>query len=467
MIAAPQITGLKPWALYNEIDIFAAEWLRNLIKAGQIADGIVDERSVADIDPDELSGFTQFHTFAGIGLWSLSLRNAGITDDMNVWTGSCPCQPFSSAGQQKGLDDERHLWPAWFKHIDAQRPALIFGEQVASADAIGKANRKPDAEPEQKKGWAWIDFVQDDLENAHYAVGAEAAPACSVGAPQIRLRTYFGAYDSRLDSSALGAAVDRMGNAENLRVFIDPDDGAVGGAQREVQSEARQGDGEAFGVGGSDVGMGNANGTRAEAGVSESPQRQEGDAKIHDDRGGGLLRSSSRGPGIDRMAYSTGERWVGWGSGEESDQPREIERPDGLCDVGRMGNANGTDGERDTGELSAQEARVGGAWQQNGDIDQRLEHASSGVSGGSGGPSPLNGFWSDADWLFCRDGKWRPAKPSPLKVADGSSGRVGRLRAYGNGIVPPQATCFIESFQEAINHALNCTNMVTDMEVDQ
>jgi len=86
-------------AYYNEIDPFAAEWLRQLIKDGLIADGEVDERSIEDVTPNELAGFTQCHFFAGIGGWSYALRLAGWPDDQPVWTGSCPCQPFSTAGK--------------------------------------------------------------------------------------------------------------------------------------------------------------------------------------------------------------------------------------------------------------------------------------------------------------------------------------------------------------------------------
>lgn len=64
-------------AYYNEIDPFAAQWIRNLIGAGLIAPGIVDERSIEDVQPGDLVGFTQCHFFAGIGVWSYALRQAG------------------------------------------------------------------------------------------------------------------------------------------------------------------------------------------------------------------------------------------------------------------------------------------------------------------------------------------------------------------------------------------------------
>ena len=85
-------------AYYNENNRFAAQWLRNLIAAGDIAPGDVDERSITEVRPDDLRGYTQCHFFAGIGGWSAALRLAGWPDDRPVWTGSCPCQPFSAAG---------------------------------------------------------------------------------------------------------------------------------------------------------------------------------------------------------------------------------------------------------------------------------------------------------------------------------------------------------------------------------
>lgn len=130
---------------YNEIDPFAAEWLRQLIARGLIAPGEVDERDICAVQPDDVRAFAQCHFFAGIGAWSHALRLAGWADDAPVWTGSCPCQPFSIAGRRGGTNDERHLWPEWFRLIRECRPFVCFGEQVASADGLYKlyGARKP------------------------------------------------------------------------------------------------------------------------------------------------------------------------------------------------------------------------------------------------------------------------------------------------------------------------------------
>jgi DNA (cytosine-5)-methyltransferase 1 len=54
-------------AYYNENDPYAAAWLRNLMAAGEIPAGDVDERSIKDVQPDDLNGYIQCHFFAGIG----------------------------------------------------------------------------------------------------------------------------------------------------------------------------------------------------------------------------------------------------------------------------------------------------------------------------------------------------------------------------------------------------------------
>lgn len=72
------------------------------------------------------------------------------------------------------------------------------------------------------------------------------------------------------------------------------------------------------------------------------------------------------------------------------------------------------------------------------------------ATGGGALPEPfasaLHGFWRDADWLLCTDGKWRPVEPGTFPLADGIPNRVGRLRAYGNAIVPQVAAEVIKAY---------------------
>ena len=84
---------------YNDNDPFAAHWLQNLVSAGLLPAGDVDDRSIMEVTPDDLRRYAQCHFFAGIGGWPYALELAGWPSNRPVWTGSCPCQPFSSAGK--------------------------------------------------------------------------------------------------------------------------------------------------------------------------------------------------------------------------------------------------------------------------------------------------------------------------------------------------------------------------------
>jgi DNA (cytosine-5)-methyltransferase 1 len=159
---------------YNEFDPKAAAWLEELIKEGHIPNGWVDTRSINDVRPHELLPYTQHHFFAGIGGWCLALRLAGWPEAQPVRTGSCPCQPFSTAGRGLGTKDPRHLWPVFRDLITFGVPAIAFGEQVASS--LGKE---------------WMQDVRADLEGIGYEVGAAILPAASVGAPMQRKRFFW------------------------------------------------------------------------------------------------------------------------------------------------------------------------------------------------------------------------------------------------------------------------------------
>lgn len=301
---------------YNEWDAGAAAWLRELINNKLIPYGYVDERSITEVTPSDLEGFTQCHFFAGIGGWPLALQLAGIPASTQLWTGSPPCQPFSVAGRSLGFDDERHLAPAFLRLIRECKPQLLFGEQVAAA--IGKH---------------WLDFVFLNLEEKGYTCGATVLPACSVGAPHKRDRLFFGAC--------------QMADPNNAR-------------------------------------------PQGRAGMSECAYQQPAGARSVE---GGLAKPHS-----------------------EQQRPNRLTRK-------RINDAS--EGRE---QNSATLARFCGDSSTN----------------------PHNGFWSDADWLGCRDGKFRPVESGTFPLANGIPARVGRLRGYGNAIVPQVAAEFIRAFMRPV-----------------
>jgi len=270
-------------AYYNENDEFAAAWLRNLIKAGLIADGEVDTRSIVDVRPSDLAGFTQCHFFAGIGGWSYALRKTGWNDSRPAWTGSCPCQPFSLAGAQRGFADERHLWPVWRELIRECSPAVVFGEQVASATA-------------------WLGLVRGDLEALGYAVGALPIQAASAGADHLRDRYWFVAHADDTGSqgrrvlseraSEWAAGADGMAYADCERGQVDQNAGGrkdgSGAGSLTGFSGHRDGDvpyatsqqmgatGQPRQHGGLDLADANCDGARDKSGDGASPQEAAG-----------------------------------------------------------------------------------------------------------------------------------------------------------------------------------------------
>lgn len=196
------------------------------MKLGLIAPGYVDTRSIREIEPYDLKGFTQCHFFAGIGVWSFAARNAGWPDDRPLWTGSCPCQPFSLAGRQKGAGDSRHLWPDFFRLIAAKRPLVIMGEQVGHTP-----------------GYGWFDGVLADLEIEDYAGRAVDIPACAVNSPQQRSRLYW------------CAVVDREGERWGEgRAESELFRGRGSAAGTDAPGDMGDGDGERLSVGESEPG---------------------------------------------------------------------------------------------------------------------------------------------------------------------------------------------------------------------
>ena len=338
-------------AYYNEIDPYAAQWLRNLIAKNLIAPGDVDERSIVDVQPDDLKGYTQCHFFAGIGGWSYAARLAGYPDDRELWTGSCPCQPFSVAGKQQGKEDERHLWPIFFDLIRARRPAVVMGEQVAAA--VGKD---------------WLDGVQSDLEGIGYACGAAVVPACAVDAPHRRDRLWF------------------VADSESER-----------GNRRQ-----------------------------------DSPESAGGHS------------SETSGCPVCAGTRRVGPYW-----------PGGISTICGNCNVDHT-ISEGLEGQRRHGDdgnkpgwINAQQA--GSVTETSGPISDPYSKGSFPRDHNQASryrESAATGHWSDGRFVIGADGKARRVEPGIRLLAHGVPARVGKLRAYGNAIVPQVAAEVIGAYMQ-------------------
>lgn len=226
---------------YNENDPVAAAWLRELIRQNLIPRGDVDDRSITEVKSHEITRYTQRHFFAGIGGWPLALRLAGWPENEPIDTGSCPCQPISGSGEQRGERDARHLWPELFRLARELRPWCIIGEQVASGD-----------------GYEWADGIGLDLESEGYDFAAVDIPARAVGADHERRRLWWTAYSAgeRLSKPRLCRQDTIMHKATEFREA----DGLVHAfRRRELPFLCRGHDGLSIGVArGASKGFGNA-----------------------------------------------------------------------------------------------------------------------------------------------------------------------------------------------------------------
>ena len=393
-------------AYYNEIDLFAVEWLKKLIDKGHIAPGDVDNRSIADVQADDLKKYDQCHFFAGIGVWSYALKQAGIADNTSVWTGSCPCQPFSSAGNGKGTADERHLWPELYRLVKECRPPRIVGEQVAG-----------------KGGTSWFDLVQADLAQENYSAGMVVFPACGIGAPHQRQRLYWVAENTLVN------------NEDNGRYRGTTTCRNTGRQGSKSEQDNRADVWDKSGRSSKAIPLADSAGARSdristdnnEGAERERPVKPTADVP-HKPR---CCETSAL---ADSNSLLRGRIADDQGNGEAVATRSDAGAVDRAVCFGSLANSIT---ERPQGGLPE---RTYSEWQD--------QHGHVGCSDTTDRPNATNGYWADPDWLYCRDNKWRPVRPRSFPLADGATNRVGRLRGYGNAIVAPQAQAFIEAVFE-------------------
>jgi DNA (cytosine-5)-methyltransferase 1 len=393
---------------YNEIEPYCVMWLFNLMQAKLIPYGDVDQRPIQEITPYDVEGYTQCHFFAGIAGWAYALRLAGWPDDCPVWTGSCPCQPFSVAGKHKGFADVRDLWPHWFRLIRECHPSSCLGEQVASAAD-------------------WLARMRSDLEAVGYAVGCLPIQAACAGAAQYRDRYWFVAqreYAGRPCSGATTgseAAADNAGRSSEAGVVAHHD------LQRQSGSGLQRG-GQLGGAGGA---AGDLAGAVAEQ--SQQSQREpqhtlrshpwEGARTYGSGVGSGCdagIMAGRRQPGLplpQRQALLGQGREQEGGAAPQSGQPSET---DGVVCPPLDGWGEG--------------------WTKP---EFRRWGFSAAVASLPDGP------FAGTQFIECPGHKWRRLPPPGVCwLGDGIPARVAKLRALGNAIYPPLAAEVIKAYME-------------------
>jgi DNA (cytosine-5)-methyltransferase 1 len=272
------------------------------------------------------------------------------------------------------------------------RPDTFFGEQVTSAD-----------------GKVWLALVRASLEILGYAVGGTDTCSAGVGASDIRQRLYFVA-DSMRTGRAEGWTVAGNGSFTGSRSISDL------GQPKSNRRKRRKDDGN--------------------EGRRECSPRSAGSAReLEQPNGAGSFEGRETGAsvGYGNTAITTG------GAGVVGDSKIKRERP-----------FDGQSGESIRQEITARGPSFLGELADT----HSLEPADGGLQRGGRllqpSENPLAGFWSNAEWIYCQDGKYRAVEPGTFPLAHGVPARVGRLRAYGNAINVEVAKTFIEAYMDTL-----------------
>lgn len=191
---------------------------------------------------------TDFHTWRG---------------KVDVLTGGFPCQPFSYAGQRRGHEDDRYLWPQMLRAIDEIRPAWVVGENVAGITTMVEGGVLTDLggyatlfqEGDDVHGYELeqsftLERICRDLERLGYSVQPMLVPAAAVGAPHRRDRIFILAADADTDrrddlrgagQDAAASRSSRVPERDSLRLagIADKVRPALRGAAENTQRDGR------------------------------------------------------------------------------------------------------------------------------------------------------------------------------------------------------------------------------------
>jgi len=331
----------------------------------------------------------------------------------DIITGGFPCQPFSVAGKQKGTSDDRHLWPEMFRIIKAFKPRFVIGENVPGIVNI--------------QDGVVFETVCTDLESQGYEVQPFNIPAAAVGAPHQRKRIWI-----------IATLADSVSNDERREISrSDEEKGRVQEEHRSKDSasgifsrtseirksnngyEAMENSGRTLQQGSSireknedEVGKENANQHQRSSSSSESnvantnTRLSDGQKKELQSRGQASISSREGEDVANAKSISSNGREIGQHS-EESREKRKIGIEVGGVSSDRQKLAN-TDSERLEGL---------------GQSRSQFNETSSSTSSSEERQGQVGQGW----WEF---------EPNVGRVAHGVPGRVHRLKALGNSIVP-------------------------------
>ena len=309
---------------------------------------------------------------------------------IDVITGGYPCQPFSVAGKQKGEKDDRHLWPSMLEIITQVRPAWVISENVYGHIALG------------------LDTVLLDLENEGYSTRTFIVPACSVNAPHKRDRLWIVAHaNSQGESDGPIDEQQVVGNTEHNGSSPSAFKGRNGKADERTSERSEQ-----------TIQSPGASRSRHDGNVADS---NNGCSEIKDKE---LFTGRQTSSGSSARKKDDSDSNSKRLHREEKQQQREAEPPDReIGDAGQVCEVLAGSGDSIIGNsedvADSESQRVEGCW-----ADRQQE------------PSiPIEQKIPRRDCAGISRDHWA-VEPGMGRVAHGVSGRVAKLKALGNAVVP-------------------------------
>ena len=335
---------------------------------------------------------------------------AAFRDRVDILTGGYPCQPFSAAGQRRGKDDPRHLWPYIADGIRLLRPRCCFFENVEGHISLGLSD------------------VIEDLAGMGYRTTWGIFSASECGAPHQRKRVFIMAY--RCDKGLQGREWFRET-----------------GTKGTPSGHASQCNGS----------MAISSGFRGASGLSGPLPRHEGQPGESDD-GGGQAAWPSR----------PGERQYGWEPPRVVADSHRVDRSapaEGREHDRQAGSAGEELGDTGCERQEERQVEAGGSEQSDQDLADtsiiRCDRRSDGSSGRIRQPGEVS---VDAAGCGGQGNGMRQTQPPLGGDPDGSASgldyaelcitcdnRTDELRLLGNGVVPATAERAFRSLMQELD----------------